>query len=520
MNSTDKNDPEKSSKENEEPQNDDSKKEKKAKEKDSDKNTVSTKIEGKGHKIINIAGDAKESNVEIHEHIHYHVSSENVDADRKMKDDISQKKRRKIPKSKNSKEEQWFEDLDEYGKYYILAVCFYYGLKVSDFREVLQRVKNSLSSEAKKNFSYNHSDIDVIEKFDKERLAVTIKFSDDEKVDRILKLIQERYSYLLFNFVPILKDIVETQPQNWELRWRTSIALGQISEIDTPYVYKNIVEQWAEDERAYVRVVVGYYFYYILSGAAFLPDGSRKYLLDNFERWASPKNFKDNLWKYKWTVAATAEKIGHLESDQAQTLANKYLEQVAGINHIRVADAVVHALVDWSIKQKFVDVFKLLVRWAESGSAGNSKEENPFEIRCIVALIGFSVITETHYEILSDENNKQENIYPVDVLRSIWEKRSKKENLWNGLISMGVRYFDFKMGNYFFEMIEGWTKLVTDADLLIQFVSDWLKEIYLIMRPKHLENRLKNVWSKSKNRTLVSIAQMTQEKIMNSSKGE
>ncbi|MBK9781262.1 MAG: hypothetical protein IPP55_14605 [Anaerolineales bacterium] len=508
MNSLDKNAAE-NNKENETIQNDDSNKEKDFKEQDSDKSTISSKTEGENNKTYIIGRDGK---VEEHTHIHYHFNDE----DRKMKDDVLQKKVRKTSKSKSSKEEQWFEDLDEYGKYYILAVCFYYGLKASDFREVLQKVRNYLSPDAKKTFSYSHSSIDIVEKYDENKLAVTVKLADDESVDRILKIIQEKHSYLLFNFVPVLREVVETQPQNWDLRWRSAIALCHISEIDTPFVYKNIIEQWAKDARAYVRIGVGYYFYYILSGAAHIQEGSKKYLLDNLDKLASLKNFNKDFWEYKWTVAAASEKIGLLEDEVAGSLANKYLEQVAGINHIRVADAVVHALVDWSIKQKFPHVFNILVRWAESGSAGDGKEDNPFEIRCIVALIAFGVITETHYEILSDGNKRQESIFPVDILKNIWGKRTKKENLWNGIITIGVRYFDFKMGNYFFEMIENWTEIVSDTDFLIQFVSDWLKEIHIIKHPKHLENRLKNVWSKSKNKKLVSIAEMTHEKIKHS----
>lgn len=413
---------------------------------------------------------------------------------------------------------KWFFSLDEYGKYYAVAVSFYHGLRVADFLVIPPIIKNYLLKtgeiEKKKDAPSRHPLVDTIEVKDPDKRALIIKFPLENTAGEILELVMLKYSQILFDFLLIINEVVEKNPENWELRWRSAVALGQISEIDAERVFNKVVTHWAVDDKAYVRATVGYYYYYVLNKDSSASEETRSYITGEFERWAKPNNFKDDLWKYKWTVAATCEKIGLLESEYTENLANKYLEQVAGINHVRVADSVIHALIDWSIKQKFPQAFKLLVHWAESGSAGDKNEDNPFEIRCIVALIAFSAVVEVNYDLLNNKDNKQDNIFPVDVLKSILEKQTKKENLWSGIVSIGVRYFDFKMGHYFFDMVENWAKIVPDKEFLIEFVSNWLKEIYFNLRSKtRLENRLKNVWVKSKNKTLVSIAQLTQEKI-------
>lgn len=514
MNSLDKDTPEK----------DDSKKDKGINEQDSSKSTISSKVEGENNDAITIGGNVSESNVKIiDKSVKVNVTGENLTANfLKIGRDATNSPvtigDNNIVVNVNDSFD--VQALAEYGRFFVIGLCFYHGLSVPNFSSVLDVTRKYLSQKIGKgnkiNFPSRHPDVKTIEEFDSERLAVTIKFSLEEGVsvgNVLTNIVKRDYIPELFDYMNILDEVVKTQPHSWEIRWRSAVGLGEISELDVREAFYRLINAWAQDERTYVRVTVGYYFYYILSEDSSLPEGAQKFLLEMLEKWAAPKGFKDSNWRYKWTVAAICEKIGHLKNNQAQGLATKYLEQVAGINHIRIADAVVHALVDWSIKEKFAQVFDLLVHWAESGSAGDGKEDNPFEIRCIVALIAFSVIVETHYEILSEENNKQESIFPIDVLRHIWEKRNKKENLWNGIVSIGVRYFDFKMGHYFFEMIEKWTEIVKDTDFLTQFVSDWLKEIYNIKRPKHLENRLKNVWSKSKNKTLVSISKMTQEKL-------
>ncbi len=510
------------------PQVDDSKtKEKDVKEEDLHKSGLNVKVDGKDNSTVGVGGNFINSVIDMTKKEEYHYNAENFNAPNFNAGNLSNSNAvigngNIVISVTDSLDSQ---ALAEYGRFFVIGLCFYHGLSVSDFLSVLDVTKKYLSQKIGKghklNFPSRHPDVETHEEFDAERLSVTIKFKLKDGVsvgDIFTKVVKKEYVPELFNYTSILSETVETQPNNWELRWRSAVGLGQISELDVRYVFNKLINVWAQDERAFVRATVGYYFYYILSGDANLPDGAQKFLLEMLEKWATPKDFKENNWKYKWTVAAICEKIAHLKNEQAQMLANKYLEQVAGINHVRVADSVVHALVDWSIKQKFPQVFKLLVRWIESGSAGDDKkEENPFEIRCIVALVAFSVIVETNYELINDEGNKQENIFPVDVLKGVWEKRTKKENLWNGVVSIGIRYFDFKLGHYFFEMIENWTKIAPDKEFLVEFVSSWLKEIYLNVHSKtHLENRLKNVWAKSSNKTLKSIAQLAQEKIKKS----
>src|SRR5690606_7750088 len=156
--------------------------------------------------------------------------------------------------------------------------------------------------------------IKTLEAYDSERMSVTISLDlgNDIKVGNVVDEVKKEYAVELINYTSILNEIVKTQPYNWEIRWRSALCLGKITEIDVRYVLDNLINTWAQDERAYVRVTVGYYFYYILSGDADLPEGVQKFLLEKIEEWAN----KDSHWKYKWTVAVICEKIGHLENDQ------------------------------------------------------------------------------------------------------------------------------------------------------------------------------------------------------------
>ncbi len=522
MNPLDKDRLEKDNENLEKPQVDDSKKEKDVEEEVS-KGGASVKVDGKDNSTIGVGGDFINSFIDMAKKEEHHYNVEKLNAPNLSAGSLSNSNavigNGNIVINVNDNLDS--QALAEYGRFFVIGLCFYHGLSVPDFLSVLDATKKYLSQKIGKgnkiNFPSRHPDVKTLEEFDSERLSVTIKFLLEDGVsvgDIFTKVVKKDYVPELFNYATILSEIVETQPNNWEMRWRSAVGLGQISELDVRYVFNKLINVWAQDERAFVRATVGYYFYYILSGDAALPEGAQKFLLEMLEKWATPKDFKESKWKYKWTVAAICEKIAHLKNEQAQILANKYLELVAGINHVRVADSVVHALVDWSIKQKFPQVFRLLVSWAESGSAGDKDEDNPYEIRCIVALVAFSAIVEVNYDLLNDKDNQREFIFPVDVLRTIWENQSDKENFWLGMVSIGVRYFDFKMGHYFFDMLESWTEIVSDKEFLADFVSSWLKAIYFDAHSKtHLENRLKNVWAKSKNKTLKSIAQLTQEKI-------
>lgn len=417
----------------------------------------------------------------------------------------------------------WFLSLDEYGKYYALAICFYYGLGLSDFFSVITIIKKHLLKtgvvEKTTSTPLRHPKIDTSEQFDTKRIAKTIKFSNNNTAGEILALAKSEYSALLFSYIPILNEIAESHPNNWELRWRSAAALGQISELDVTYIYRTVINNWINHEKAYMRATVGYYYLYLLDPKNTLIVEAKDFLLKQLDWMSTSKDFTESHWRYKWTTAAICEKIGLLENEDAARLSKQYLEKVAGINHLRVADSVVHALVEWSVKEKFPDAFGLIVNWVEGGSAGSLNEDDPYQIRCIVGLLAFRAVVEINYEFLNEGQDKQDVVFPVDVLKVIWENRLNGKNLWNGAVAIGIRYFEFKnrnlqLGHYFFDMLESWTEIIPDKDFLVEFISAWLEDISHNPRSKtHLQNRLKNVWAKSKNKTLYKISQITLQKI-------
>jgi len=411
----------------------------------------------------------------------------------------------------------WFENLDAYGKYYAVAVCFYHRLKVADFLTVLPIIRNHLirtgDIEKKTDAPLRHLEVKTNEIKDPTRRAIVIQFPSEKTAEKILTLLIQEYSPILFNFVSILDDVVRNNPRNWELRWRSAAALGQISELDVDHVYETVISNWMTDDKAYVRATVGYYFFYILDEDNAVSSETQDYLSAELKKLANPKKFNYKLWERSWAAVATCEKIGLLKSSQINNIATSYLEGLAGINHLRVADSVIHALVEWSVKENFTQAMALLIAWIEGGSAGDRDEDNPFQVRCMVALLAFRAVVEVNYDLL-DDDNKQDVVVPVEVLKVISQDQAGDVNLWQGMISIGVRYFDFRMGGFFFDMLESWTESISDKEFLIEFISSWLKEVFFNLRSKtHLENRLKNVWAKSKNKTLQTIAKKTQEKI-------
>jgi len=414
---------------------------------------------------------------------------------------------------------KWFANLDEYGKFYALAVCFYHGVKSSDFLKIPPIIKNHLVKigeiEKKKEAPSRHPLVETVEVKDPDKHVLVIKYPKDSMSAEILSLVMQKYASLLFGFLPVLNDVVQSNPENWELRWRSAVALGRISELDTEHVLDNIISDWVDDEKAYVRATVGYYYYYLFSLSKENPSVFAEiwpHALKAFDRWARPDNFNDKYWRYKWTSAAICEKVGLLEDGEAEKFAMQHIEKIAGIDHVRIADAVVHMLIEWSVKEKFPQVLDILIGWAESGSAGSQNDDNPYEIRCFVALFAFSGIIEINYDLLNDEE-KQENITPVNVFKVIQDNQSNGVNLWNGLISIGIRYFEFGMGNYLFDMIEMWADSIKDETLFITFVSGWFAEIYFNIKSRvHIENRMK-WWLKSSNKKLKSTADLTLRKI-------
>lgn len=468
-----------------------------------EENKTAVKVDGSENKVLTAAGDFTYNHQEIHLH----------------KEENPQRSQFTIPSiTIDENLPAWFASLDSYGKYYAIALCFYNRMKVADFLIVLPVIRNHLirngDIEKKADAPLHHLAVETIEVRDDTRRALIIQYPSEITAGEILTLLKQKYSSSLFNFLSIIDEIVKNNPNNWELRWRSAAALGQISELDVEHVYKTVINSWIADDKAYVRATVGYYFYYILDEDNIVSSDTRDYVLGELKKLANPKVFKPKLWRYSWTAVATCEKIGLLKSNQVNNMASSYLEGLAGINHIRVADSVIHALVEWSVKENFAQALNLLITWVESASAGDLDDDNPYQIRCVIALLAFRAIVEVNYDLLNEEDNIQDMIVPVEVLKVIWDNQSESEDLWQGTIWIGVRYFEFRMGQYFFDMLESWMETTSDKEFLIEFVSSWLKEIFFNLRSKtHLENRLKNVWAKSKNKTLRTIAQMVQEKI-------
>jgi len=351
--------------------------------------------------------------------------------------------------------------------------------------------------------------IKVIEIYDSDKGARVYKFGKVGDSEMLLNLIRERYSRLLFKFVPIIKKVIDENPSNPEIRVFAAYALGEIAKLDIRYVLKEAIEPLAQHENSSSRATVGYFFAYLFISQEKIAKEIQNYLREVLSRW-----IYSGGWRLKWAAASICEQLGLFGNNEVKQLAKESLEKLASIDDIRVANSVIHALVSWSLKKQLLDSLNLIRKWCEQGSAGRNDQFNPHQVRCVVGIWAFGAIVIRNSELLG-KNSVNDYVQPIELTKTVLEYRKTPDDLLPMMTTVAVRSFEYQMGNYFFIMLEKWADIAPDSNALQTLIPIWLRKIYAnlpvnSLHRRHIENRIHNVWLKSKNPKLLAIAKSMQ----------
>ena len=430
--------------------------------------------------------------------------------------------------------DHWFEYelTTDHLKFFAITLSMFNGLKYPDFKDVYEIVLQVMDvdesgsegeeKEKKSHSRFQKSDDKLLTqvkakvKRSDNGLEEIITFEDERYVTAIFDLMRRQYRGVLLDLLPALKQIGERY-RYWEVRHRAAVAVAEISKIGFHRARSQVLEPWARHSRDYVRAAVGYPLARLAED-----DTARKAvenLLDDWtnKRWSGP----GETWRYRWTAASTFKHIGIIETngdDWAINWACQGLKKIAGFDDIRLADSVIHSLVVLGLQGQLERVLLTIKEWIEEGSAGSKQDLEP-ETRCIVGILAFMVLSEIHIELATEEEREEAEEAGVGVgnlFDLVCQSEAEQGEYWQLMIAVGVRAFENRLADAFFNLVERWTKYAADEPCLQNTVRNLLAEVFVQIRPlrrDHILNRLAR-WEKySKDEYLVAMAVSAKEKI-------
>ena len=418
-------------------------------------------------------------------------------------------------KSGQKEDVESFSELDLFARARLLTVCFFEGMNVTDFDNVFEIIRIELFDDA-----YNEDELferlyehprtipglDLIEVYDDEKSAKVYQFKELGSGKMLIELVKKEHSKLAFRFVTALVEVIKSYTFSPEIRVRAAYALAEIAEIDVRYVYKTAIKKMAESQDDRIRATVSYFFAYLLINPDQSNSSIQNYLYGVITDWAD-----SSRWNLQWSAASVCEQLGIFsETEQTQIFAQNTLKKLSSVDNIRVANSVIHALVGWSLKQKPFAPFILIREWVEEGSGGHRARFNPYQVRCVVGIWSFWALVIRNSELLS-KSVKNDFVQPLDIAKIAEDNQGTDRDLLPIMVAVGTRSFEFKMGNHFFSQLEKWIDVLPDNASLQAIIPVLLRRIYATLPPqslhqRHLENRIVNVWLKSKNSALRSAA--------------
>jgi hypothetical protein len=200
------------------------------------------------------------------------------------------------------------------------------------------------------------------------KLEVTaLRFSETSRASQVLTLVREHPAELgdlADRLIPVLINLVERD--DFEVRARIAAAIGEIGRNDLPRILGIAVQPWANDDKPWKRVLVGYCL------EAIARDEKRRENIRNvINHWAKTNNFK-----LKWSAAVSCGVFGNLDPEAALdilgTLINDQEEDLKLITYGALTalaytgqfQKVVNALVRWSRVRERQKVFNAITAFA------------------------------------------------------------------------------------------------------------------------------------------------------------
>ena len=415
----------------------------------------------------------------------------------------------------------WFTtDLEtQTEKFTAVTLSIFHGLDYPSFKDVLDSILSELKVEERaandyrKSTYFNTEDDDLLAKIHAEikptenGIDEIISFKDEKYVSAIFDLLRNRFRNVLIKMLPAIKLIVERH-QQWSIRVNAAYVMAELSKTAFTRIQTKVYDVWAHDKRAYVRAAVGY----PLARLAETPETRERVvlLLDEWVR-KSARN-----WHVGWTAASVCKQIGLLDSSWGANTALSYLKDLAGKDHIKIADSVIHSLVVMSLNLEIPKLLSHIRVWLMEGSAGTGRNTEP-QTRCFVAIVAFIEISNLHMAIAEDQEAKEEmNRLNVDNLFDLIENdHHTKGEIWQLMITFGVRSYEFSRKNEFMTLMADWTKLAQDDAKLQNTIRDLLRDLHASIRPKFqslIVNRMKS-WSKNRNHYVAEMGESVQHLI-------
>jgi len=293
--------------------------------------------------------------------------------------------------------ERWFRhDLETIReKYFVIILSLFQGLKCADLWELYQDViryqglapENKAEREA---LLFGETDEELLARArarivrKEEHVAEIVEFENPDYARAVLELLRQKYWSRVLELLPWFGKLGE-EPY-WEVRARAAYAVAEVAKLDFGWARHQVLEVWARDERAHVRAAVGY------TASRLIEDqvGADR-VREMLHQWANPESTRG--WRYRWAAAAAYKQIGQSHPD----IAFQGLELAARNDDIRVADAVVYALLVISLDDKLKEVLCALQGWLDQ-DPGRKKDSNSVPL---VATLAFLALGNAHTGLAS-----------------------------------------------------------------------------------------------------------------------
>jgi hypothetical protein len=376
------------------------------------------------------------------------------------------------PVSTPSGMDQWFhKELQTVReKYFAIVLALFHGLRWADFWDIYQAILDSrdiLEDEdiKKGDYLFAQTDEELAAKAkarifrEEDQAAEIIEFEDEIYPKALLEMLRTRYRPRLVELLPGLGTLGEHR--YWEIRARAAYAVAEVARIDFYRARRQVMEVWARDDRAYVRAAVGYSISRLMEDR--VSDSEACKMLDE---WSDAK--RNLSWKLRWAAAAAYKQVG-LDSPE---IALPGLRAVARNDDIRVADAVIYALLVISFDDKLEPVLGEMRAWLAEDEGSNGQNVVP-----LVATLAFLALGNAYTGLAEDESDGdgEGNDDRLLVLLS-----TDAEGMWRPVVVDALASaLKYGLMDEAFDVLKGWARETQENLSRFTAVRDIITDWYM-----------------------------------------
>jgi len=400
----------------------------------------------------------------------------------------------------------WFRELSVTTKHFVLTLCLFSEMRQPDFWKLYESMMDYRQIEYRDEegeWLFRQSTVELLESAMARSVSVEnivgrrIVFKKRSYQARVLDLLRDEYPRRLLELLPWLYNLGQ---ERWEIRSRAAEAVAEIGKIDFAYIRRKVLEKWANDQRHYVRAVIGYTVSKLLRDQV-AQDQVRKML----NEWGDPKEHRG--WKFRWAAAAAYKQIGLEDAD----LALNGLKEVARNDDIRIADAVIYALLVISFDDKLKTVLDALGAWLEEDE-GSKKESNVVPLVATLAFLTLGNAYTSQAEREPDDGKDPEEDEFLILLAA--------DGTWRSVVlSALAKTLKYNLTDEAFDVLKGWARQTGDDDDRLSTLCDLIADWYMgLWHDGHqigmvsTLNRLKR-WNQDGNRAVKRVARVAKGEI-------